>query len=63
MAGAYHTWPLQLGSTVSILPTGKGRVILSGLDMIDPLANPDSSAEVARKLFCNFLHYASTPAK
>ena len=63
VAGAYHTWPLQLGSTVSILPTGKGRVILSGLDMIDQLANPDSSAEVARKLFCNFLHYASTPAK
>ena len=59
IAGAYHTWPLQLGSAVSILPAGKGRVILSGLDVIDQLANPDSSAEVARKLFCNFLHEAS----
>jgi hypothetical protein len=58
VAGAYHTWPLQLGSTVSIQPAGKGRVILSGLDIIDQLANPDSSAEVARKLFCNFLHEA-----
>ena len=58
IAGAYHTWPLQLGSAVSILPAGKGRVILSSLDIIDQLDNPDSTAEVARKLFCNIMHFA-----
>ena len=63
IAGAYHTWPLQLGSAVSILPVGKGKVIISGLDVIDQLGNPDSSADVARKLFCNFLNYASSSAK
>lgn len=63
IAGAYHTWPMQLGSAVSILPVGKGRVIMSALDVIDQLDNPDSAAEVARKLFCNFLHYASTSPK
>ena len=60
VAGAYHSYPLQLGSAVSILPLGKGRVIMSALDVIDQLDNPESPAEVARKLFCNFLHYAST---
>ena len=58
IAGAYHTWPMQLGSAVSILPCGKGRIILSGLDIIDQLDNPDSAAEVARRLFCNFLNFA-----
>ena len=63
VAGAYHTWPIQLGSAVSILPVGKGRVIVSSLDLIDQLGNPDSPAEVARKIFCNFLHYAPLPTK
>jgi len=63
IAGAYHTWPMQLGSAVSILPVGKGRVIISGLDIIEQLDNPESPAEVARKLFCNFLHYVSPSSK
>jgi len=49
---------MQLGSAVSILPCGKGKIIISGLDIIDQLDNPDSAAEVARKLFCNFVNYA-----
>ncbi len=63
IAGAYHTWPLQMGSAVSILPVGKGKVILSGLDMIDQLDNPDSAAEVARRLFCNFVNFAAPSPK
>jgi hypothetical protein len=48
---------MQLGSALSILPCGKGKIIISGLDIIDQLANPDSPAEIARRLFCNFLHH------
>jgi len=50
----------QLGSAVTILPLGKGKVILSTLDIVSQLNNPDSSAEVARRLFCNFLTYTNS---
>ena len=63
VCGAYHTWPMKLGSAVSVLPLGKGRVILSSLDVVSQLASPNTTAEVARRLFCNFLHYASPAAK
>ena len=63
IAGAYHTWPMKLGSAVSILSVGKGRLILSALDIVPQLSSPDSTAEVAKKLFCNFIHYATPSAK
>lgn len=59
IAGAYQTWPMQLGSAVSILHAGKGRIILSGLDIVKQLHNQDTSAEVARRLFCKFVNYAT----
>jgi hypothetical protein len=59
IAGAYQTWPMQLGSAVSILPAGKGKIIVSSLDLIGKLGDSRSPAEVARKLFCNFLNYAA----
>ena len=63
IAGAYHTWPMQLGSAVSILPVGTGKVIISGLDVVDQLDNPDSSADVARKLLCNFLNFTTQTSR
>ena len=61
IAGAWQSMPTQqLGSAVTILPLGKGKVILSTLDIVSQLNNPDSSAEVARRLFCNFLTYTNS---
>jgi hypothetical protein len=60
VAGAWHSYPLELGAAVSILPLGKGRIIVSTLDIASQLANTDSAAEVARKLFCNFLLFAGS---
>jgi len=54
---------MQLGSAVSILPAGKGRIILSSLDLIAHIGDSRSPAEVARKLFCNFLNYAVTSSQ
>jgi hypothetical protein len=51
---------LHLSIAVGIRSLGQGKVIISILDIIDQLYYPDTSSEVARKLFCNFLHYAST---
>jgi len=62
IAGAWNSWPMHLGSAVSIFPLGEGgegKVLLSTLDIISQLDNPDSSAEVARRLLSNFLSYAS----
>ena len=59
VAGAWHSWPMRLGAAVSIFPVGQGRIILSSLDIVSQLDNPDTSAEVARRLFCNFLNFAA----
>jgi len=57
IAGAWQSMPMKLGTAVGTLPLGKGTLILSTLDIVSQLDNPDSSAEVARRLFCNFLNY------
>jgi hypothetical protein len=54
---------MKLGSAVSILPLGKGKVILSSLDIVPQLKNSDSAAEVARRLFFNMIHFAAPVGK
>jgi beta-galactosidase len=62
VAGAWHCYPMNLGTAVGIIPCGKGRIIVNTLDITSQLNSPDTSAEVARKLLCNFITY-SHPAK
>ena len=50
---------MKLGSAVSVVPLGRGRVMLSTLDIASQLGKPDSSAEVARRLFCNMIRWAA----
>lgn len=59
VAGAYRSWPFNLGTSVGIIPYGKGRIIFSTLDIVDNLNNTESTAEVARKLFCNYIKYST----
>jgi beta-galactosidase len=59
VAGAYQTWPMSLGTAIGVIPCGKGRIIVSSLDIAGALGDPDSSAEVARKMLCNYIRFAS----
>jgi hypothetical protein len=58
VAGAYHSYPQQLGTSVGIIPYGKGKIIFSTLDIYNSLNLPESTAEVSRKLLCNYLEFA-----
>ena len=61
VAGAWHSYPMALGTAVGIIPCGKGRIVVSTLDIASQLNSPDSSAEVARKLLCNFIAFRPSP--
>jgi beta-galactosidase len=66
VAGAFHAnmseakppAPIRLGTAVGIVRVGKGRIIVSTLDIAGNLSQPDGPADVARKLLCNFIEYA-----
>jgi hypothetical protein len=58
VAGAWHSYPMNLGTAVGIIPYGKGKIIVSTLDIASQLNSNDTSADVARKLLCNFVSYA-----
>jgi hypothetical protein len=59
VAGAYHCYPMRLGTAVGVIPCGKGRIVVSTLDICDNLASREEPANVARKLLCNFIEYAT----
>jgi beta-galactosidase len=58
VAGAWHCFPMQLGTAVGIIPCGKGRIVVSTLEICGNVASSDEPANVARKLLCNFIEYA-----
>lgn len=57
IAGAYKNTPFDLGTSLGEIPYGKGKILFSGLDIIDNLENPAGPAMVARKLFANMINY------
>lgn len=59
VVGSYRTTPFHLGTSVGIIPCGKGKIYYSTLDLVDHLNNPSGASEVARKLFCNFIEVAT----
>ena len=59
VAGCWHSYPMDLGTAVGIISCGKGKIIVSTLDIASQLNSMDTSAEVARKLLCNFVEYAA----
>jgi hypothetical protein len=63
VAGCWQSTPMDLGTVVGVVPCGKGRIIFSTLEICPHLNDPAGPADVARKLFCNYIEYASQPAK
>ena len=57
VAGAWHCYPMKLGTAVGVIPYGKGKIIVSTLNIPDQLNSPEPSASVAKKLLCNFISY------
>ena len=60
VAGAWHCYPMSLGTAVGVIPCGKGRIVVSTLEIAEQLGSSDTSAHVARKLLCNFVSFAQT---
>ncbi len=58
VAGLWHSYPMQLGAVVAVVPHGKGRIVLSTLDIVDNLGAADGPSHVARKLLVNFIRFA-----
>lgn len=59
VAGAWHCYPMQLGTAVGVIPCGKGRIVVSTLEICGNVASSDGPANIARKLLCNFIEYAA----
>nr|MCU0792991.1 SGNH/GDSL hydrolase family protein [Opitutaceae bacterium] len=59
VVGAYQTAPMRLGAAVAVVPVGKGRVVLSTLDLVGQLERSVTPAAVARRLVANYLAFAA----
>ncbi len=58
IVGAYHTYPMKLGTAMGIVPVGKGKILFSTLDIYDNVIDDtDSSGLVAKKLLLNMIDY------
>jgi hypothetical protein len=57
VAGAWHCYPMQLGTAVGVIPCGKGRIVVSTLNIAEELNSSETSACVPRKLLCNFISF------
>jgi hypothetical protein len=58
VAGCWQSTPMDLGTAVGVVPSGKGKIIVSTLEICPHLNGPSGPADVARKLFCNYIEYA-----
>jgi beta-galactosidase len=60
VVGAWHSYPMQLGTAVGVIAAGEGRIVVSTLDLVENISSEEGPAQVARKLLCNFIEFAAT---
>ena len=58
VAGTVNAHEPRVGTAVAVLEYGKGRIVLSTLDIVRRLNGNSSGTNVVRKIFCNYLEYA-----
>jgi beta-galactosidase len=58
VVGVWHSFPMQLGTAVGVIPAGKGRIVVSTLDLVENISSEEGPAQVARKLLCNFIEFS-----
>jgi hypothetical protein len=49
-------------TALGVIPAGKGRIVLSTLDILRTLNGPPGPGDVVRKLFSNLLSWGAEPA-
>jgi len=59
VAGCWQSSPFDLATTVAIVPCGKGKIVISTLDLCSNLSKSGGPAAVARKLLCNYIQFAA----
>jgi hypothetical protein len=52
---------MKLGTAVGVIPSGQGKIIVSTLDICSHLNDLPGPADVARKLLCNYIQFATPP--
>lgn len=57
LVGAYHTYPMALGTAMGIVPMGKGMALFSTLDIYGNIINDTPSGLVAKKLIYNMIDF------
>ena len=55
LVGAYHSYPMNLGTAMGIVPVGKGSVLFSTLDIYGNIVNESAAGLVAKKLVFNMI--------
>jgi hypothetical protein len=63
VAGCWESTPMDLGTAVGVIPSGKGKIVVSTLDICPHLNDPSGPADVAKKLFCNYIEYAANKSR
>lgn len=63
IVGAASDHKKELYAAVSIIPMGKGKIILSALDILGAMKENKPSSVVAKKLLINYLKYARENSK
>ena len=58
LVGAYHTYPMALGTAMGVVPVGRGKVVFSTLDIYGNVVNESAAGLVARKILLNMIDYA-----
>ncbi len=59
VAGAYNTYPMNLGTAVGVASCGKAKIVFSILPILSELDKPGGPPDVARKLLVNYLQFAA----
>jgi len=59
IVGTVNAHEPRVGTAVCVLSYGKGKIVLSTLDIAHGLDAQSSGAHVARKLLCNYIEYCS----
>lgn len=57
VVGSYRSWPFNLGTAVGVIPYGKGKIVFSTLNIAGKLNSDEGAAEVARRIFCNYINF------
>lgn len=57
LVGAYHTYPMAIGTAMGIVLMGKGSVLFSTLDIYGNIINDSAAGLVAKKLVYNMIDF------